>query len=176
MSLTLSMIEKRDALAGVIEETLNAHMTDGTTFGVVQRFRKTVEETEGPIDRKAHMGDPIRFARVAFVGTANEQSPIDVNQSGGVAQATHSFLVLVWFEYDDDDDELLASQTMWDALIEGRETTRGLLPVLRDAGGISYDDCVAYLGTPFDVITPDEPLNMGDDTFAHYLQFFINIK
>lgn len=176
MSLTLSMLQKREALAEVVAATLNAHLTDGSSFNVVQRFRKAVEETEGPLDRKEHMGDPIRFARISFIGTANEQDPLDFNVAGGVAQATHTFIVLVWLEYDDDEDEAVASQTLWDALIEGRDTVRGLLPTLRDAGGLSSNDEVAYLGTPFDVIAPDEPLYLGDETFAHYLQFFINIK
>lgn len=179
MSLTLDMVTKRQALAEVIEETLNDVLIDEgdpNLFRVVQRFQvKVLRSDANKVDRDLIMGNPIRYVRVAWMGN-EDPVPQDSNAFGATVQPRHEFAVFIWFEYEDADTYQGSSQRVWDRLMEGVSPT-GLLPLLRENGGLEDDNGnLAYLYDPTDVIVPDAPIHMGDEDFVHFAQFFITVK
>lgn len=176
----MNMKQKREALATLIESTLNDVLTDGTTFNVVQRFRQSVERGAGQkIDRDLIMGNPVRYARVVHMGES-PASEDDLTPYGHQVQVPHLFGVFIWFDYQDADSYEDSTQAVWDDLLEsaGDLSATGLLPTLRLTPFLEGEgtDPGAYCMQPTDVIVPDEPLSMGDRDFCHYAQFFITIK
>lgn len=184
MSYSASMKDKRAALAELVKDTLDALLTDATEFVVEERFRGLLVDSADKADRDDFMGKPVRYARVSHLGNDDAAVAARLAGAGGagregltfagaVAQTPHVFGVYVWFQYVDADTYLDSSQAAWDDLIEA--DALGLLPVLRENGGIEAGGTVCHLLQPEDVFTPPEPLNLGDDDFVHYLQFTITI-
>lgn len=175
MSLTASMMQKRQALAELVKTTLDAH--GFATFIVDQRVRRALLDATGEVDRKAIMGATIAYARVAHVGDVAREG--DASPWADVNQVAHQFAVFVWYEFEDAQNYADSSQAEWDALMEGPSTGEdppGLLVALRETGAFESGDHVVYLGRPEAVMAPDEPFHMGERIFAHYVQFFVTIQ
>lgn len=167
VDFSVSMTAKRSGLAAELAAVLAAHEAG---FTVSTRYELRAERPgASKLDRDDVMNSPIQYARVSHIGS-EESDQGSLTMGGGVSQVHHVFAVYLWREYTDDD----ANQTIWDGITEG-QSPDGVLTHLRSVGALEANGEVFYLGQPEDVIVPDEPLNMGDEDYSWYLQFFITL-
>lgn len=156
----MSYTAKRDELRTLVETTL-------TDFRVDARIRKGMF-SEDIADRRAFMGNPIRYASV--LPEASDLILDDDRMSmGDVAlDRADEFRVSIWLEFADHDNETLASQAEWDSLVL---SSTGIHQVLNETQSLASGGLVR---TPSALST--DLVDVGEETLCHFTTFTITIE
>jgi hypothetical protein len=170
------MREKRQELSDYIQGIATAN---GITLNIEFRPREKFIDMDSPKERNKVMGNPVRYVRIAHVGSPNGSDyPQSTNGRTTINNAdraaVHEFRVFLYYEYQDNDSYNRSSQKEFEDLIEG---SNGILPNLREAQGFQKDGVYAFSSRPFNIVIPSLPRPLGNSerVYSHYLEFTINI-
>ena len=178
MSFSASMVAKRSALIAFVRDTLDAALAaagSATTFTVSERMRADVLNARTAADARHVMGEPVRYAIVENVGTA-EEGPM--TRAGTAGLVSHLYLVVGWLEFADADDYEDSSQALFDAVMEGQDADApGLLPALRDLSHLdTADEGICEVGQPAEAALTLVRLGATtDQVYAHRFEFTITL-
>lgn len=168
MSVAASMMNKRAALQALVLATLDAHV--GVNGFTVVTEMPEIMTVQTPGDINAIMGDPVEYVRIAFLGeTPFDDDDLSPDESLNLPHA--QFGVYIYFQFTAG-----TSPDIWDNMLEKTSAPLGLMHRLRtgtkaiDAGGER-----GHMANYTNYLVNDEPVPLGDDLFAHYAQFFIEI-
>ena len=168
MSIAASMMNKQAALQALILATLDAHAGVSGFTDVTEM--PEIKEVQAAADILAIMGDPVEYVRIAFLGEGPfDDDDLSPDESLNVPHA--QFGVYIYFQFTAG-----TSPDIWNNMLEKTSAPLGLMQRLRtgaksiDAGGER-----GHMSNYTDYLVNDEPVPLGDDRFAHYAQFFIEI-
>lgn len=192
---SLQMVDKRNYLANVVKAILDDFNIGD--FNVDSYMREAVLRS---LDRKARLSimspdydpdDPVsssetRYVRISETSPIEEggipgtgaESAIDGRMSlmGSLMQVSHSFRILLYYQYSDASSYLESSQYNWDRLTEkdDGDDPMGILPYFREVS--SFDTSPATLvSPPQEVVKPTFPIALlgGEGDYVHYLEFTV---
>ena len=165
-----SMAERRQALAGLIQQTLAAIDEGYTPERVEVYLREAILSGRYPGDQKRIMGDPVRYCVVFDAGFRASESDADATIREVPLRTHDAFFVQLWHGYHDGGHYEAASQAVFDRLRSGEGS---LLETLRVTPWLS--DIDEPLGVPLAGSVDLVALDGKGQLRAHYLAFTIEV-
>jgi hypothetical protein len=169
----MSMTGKRAEIAALILQTLET--IEGaqyeSSWRIDEHYRLAVLEGASAEDRRRVMGDPVRYGAVYLIGEGFIQTPGRMTAQERPLDTRDTFLVELWYRYQDHEDLASSSEAMWNAMTTGEGS---VLDVLRQTAWLS--SASAPLGIPTEASFDIVALTSGTEALAHHMAFTIAVE